>query len=528
MPYFGELFNVYSIGALTSGGAPSVGETITAILNIPEKMPYNTAVDGWVTAIDGDGIPVPDATIALSATGVTFSAATGTTDTNGTFQFTATGTTQGYIAVEATASHGDASFTATKVINVVAGMPPTLYLTATPDNVFLAASGTTNVALRVVNEAGNGVEGAVVSLDEGLMGYGSIDHATVTMDANGKGTMVYTAPTTLPINKHIDVRLSLSVNPTDTYSSGRINTVTQFIVVKNAAASQWHLVEIVGATAYACDNTTNATTISLKTIGETGVAIASETLAISYSNPDVLFNAPTSVVTDANGEADISVQFLGDIDTTATQIWIENMLVANGVGAGLTILYKGATIPTDPVYGGVVTINQAPMMDPDSGDGLNFTIELYDLDGNPPAGTVPVSLVIGQPPQGPTAALENAPEYIYSTLVDYAGLQLFTDLDNGAISTGGYILSDLLNDSEIDALNDGYDSWQALEDDWWTFVDRNNMTAVEIVGGTASFNITSDSIVLSDSIPSIIVAPMAKAGFYVMPDYGNFYWTLEG
>ncbi|MCK4717451.1 MAG: Ig-like domain-containing protein, partial [Thermoplasmata archaeon] len=529
LPHCGELLNVYSIGALTRQEETSVGENLTALLNLSEKIPHGTASDGWVVVIDGDGVPVSGADIILSATGITFSPATGTTDVNGIFQFTATGDSHGYVTVQAQADHGAASFTASKVIHVATGMPPTLYLTTIPDSIFLGAGESTNVNLRVVDQNGNPVEGAVVELDEGVLGYGSVDQSNVTMDANGEGTMVYTAPPTLPINQHLQVRLSLSVRKTVTYPANRINTVTQFIIVKNAAVSQWHFVEIEGATAYACNVATNTTKIMVRATNEIGTGIASETLDISYSNPDVLFAQPSSVITNATGHGNFTIQFMGGIDTNATQIWIENMTAPNGVGGGITILYKRTTVPTDPVYGGVVTINQVPMMDPDSGDGLNFTIELYDLDGNPPAGTVPVSLVIGEPSQGPTAALENAPDHIYSSLWDWTGAQIFTDLDNGSISTGGYFLSDLHNDENISEINDGfYDSWQSLEDDYWTFVDRDNMKAVNVTGGTASFNITSDSIVLSDSIPSIIVAPMAKAGFYVMPDYGNFYWTLEG
>lgn len=54
------------------------------------------------------------------------------------------------------------------------------------------------------------------------------------------------------------------------------------------------------------------------------------------------------------------------------------------------------------------------------------------------------------------------------------------------------------------------------------------MRGMNVVNGEANVMITPDTLVVSDSVPSIIIVPMAKAGFYVTPDQNNFYWVMNG
>ncbi len=529
IPFMGEIFNGYSIAALTKSEAVTpVGEKVTAILNLNDKIDYASGADGKVLVVDGDGKPVAGASVSLQATGLTFHNASGTTDENGVFSFHVQPSAAGYVTVQATATSGENTFTVQKIVQVVKAKPDVLFLTVSPEKVFLTAGETDVITLKVTDQNGDPVEGATVELDEALMGYGSVDHATVTTDASGQATITYTAPDTVPMNKHAEVRLSLTATM-EGYTSDFTSTATQYVVIKNTAASEWQFVKITDVSSFACNATANSTTITFQVIDQDGAGVADQTITVSYSNPDVLFNPPASVVTNATGVANITVQFRGGIDTNATQIWFKNEMVPNGVGAGVTVLYKGTTTPSTPIYGGIVEFNGVPMVDADSGVSLPCTIKLYDIDGNPATGTVPVGLIIGAPPQGSTATMENAPDYLYTSIWDYAGIQVFTSYDSGAISTGGYFLSDLYNDTEINELNDGlYDSWASLQADWWTFVDYNNMSGFEVVNGEATFNITVDNLVLSDNIPSIVVVPLSKAGFYVAPDYSNFYWQIDG
>ncbi|RLA78053.1 MAG: hypothetical protein DRG33_06080, partial [Deltaproteobacteria bacterium] len=530
VPFMGEIINGYSVAALSrSQAAPQIGEEITALLNINDKIQYGAGTTGTVFVFDKNGAPVEGASVSVQGDGFTFEPATGTTDANGTFTFTATPTQTGYLSIQITATSGENSFSTQKTVSVVKGKPDVLFLTASPEKVFLTAGETDTITLKVTDQTGAPAEGAQVILDTGLMGYGTVDHDTVTTGSDGTAQIVYTAPSTLPLNKHAEVRLSLSASK-EGYGSDYTSTVTQYVVVKNTEPSQWQYIKVENVSTFTCNNSTKQTTVVIRVLDQDGSPLSGQTISLMYSNPEVLSSPPESVDTNETGYATFDITFAdGLVNTTATQIWMRNLLVTNGIGAGLTILYKGTNVPESPVYGGIIEYDGTPILDPDSGEGLTFTVKLYDLDGNQPSGTVPVALIIGEPPQGSTAAMENPPDYIYSSLSDYAGIQVFTSLDNGAISTGGYFLSDLYNDSEINELNDGlYDSWQSLQDDWWTFVDYENMKAFNVVDGVASFNITPDDLVLSDSMPSIIVAPMAKAGFYVTPDYSNFYWEVDG
>jgi hypothetical protein len=108
------------------------------------------------------------------------------------------------------------------------------------------------------------------------------------------------------------------------------------------------------------------------------------------------------------------------------------------------------------------------------------------------------------------------------------GIQSSTGWDDSNIISGGYFLSNLLSDPEIDTLNGGlYDSWQALIDDYWTFVDLS-MAAVQVVDGVGYFTLTYDGLVLGDSVPHILVVPNGMMGIYISPDFSNFYWVLNG
>jgi ABC-type transport system substrate-binding protein len=537
--FLGELLNVYSMAELTpAGAAPSVGEQITAALSAPDKFMVGDTVDASVMILDSAGLPFPDADVTISVpptvTTVTLSPSTGTSDASGMFAFTIQASEEAYVAISALAESGTNSFTDTKTVQSVAEVPNILHLTATPGEVFLRVTESTDIALYVQDGNGNDVEGATVSVDEGLVGYGSMTSASVTTDASGAATMTYNAPTDLSqaMNKHLDVRLSIVATKTG-YVPGNTNTVTQFITVFNPTTSDWHFLEIQAVSDYAMEDAppagNNISTITVHAYDAAGANLGSEDISISYTNIGNLVDPVMSEVTNGGGIATFDVQFKDGIDTTATRISIKNDMIPNGVATGVTLLFKGATVPAVPIYGGVINYNTTQLLDPNTAGTLDGTVELYDIDGNPPVGITEVTLVVGQPALGSVATLDTTDPYLYSSLVDYAGIQLFTDGDGSAITSGGYFLSNLMSDAEIGVLNSGsgYPDWQALEDDWWTFVNRS-MTAVNFTDGMGYFTLTYDGLVLGDSVPHVMVVPNGLMGFYVTSDFANFWWTLDG
>jgi hypothetical protein len=533
--FLGELLNVYSMAELVPAGAPpSIGEQITGVLYAPDKFMVGDTVNASVMVLDSKGMPFPDADVTITAPGtVTLSASTGTSDADGMFEFTMQASEEAYLLISALAESAGFDFTDTKTIQSVAEVPGILHLTATPGEVFLRVGESTTIDLYVQDGSGNPVDAATVSVDEGLVGYGSVTNPSVQTAATGMATMTYNAPADLSqaMNKHLDVRLSIVASKTG-YVPGNTNTVTQFITVYNPTASDWHFLEVETVSDFAMDPgppPANAiSTITIHAYDSTGADLASEDVAISYTNIGSLINPVMSVQTDVTGRAVFDVEFDTASDTTATRITMKNDLVPNSVAAGVTLLFKGPTVPAVPIYGGVINYNTTQLLDPNTVGFLEGTVELYDIDGNAPVGDTEVTLVVGQPALGSVATLDTTDPTLYSSLVDYAGIQLATDWDGSSITSGGYFLSNLMSDAEIDALNGGlYTTWQELEDDWWTFVDRS-MTAVTFVDGMGYFSLTYDGLVLGDSVPHIMVIPNGLMGFYVTPDFSNFWWTLDG
>lgn len=533
--FLGELLNVYSMAELTPGDAPpSIGEQITGVLYAPDKFMVGDTVNASVMVLDSSGMPFPDADVTITApASVTLSASSGTSDANGMFEFTMQASEEAYLAISALAESGGVDFTDTKTIQSVAAVPSILHLTATPGEVFLRVGESTDLALMVVDGTGAPVEGATVEVDEGLVGYGSMTSTSVTTDGTGAATMTYNAPADLSqaLNKHLDVRLSIVASKAGTVP-GNTNTLTQFITVFNPSASDWHFLEVETVSDFAMDPgppATNAiSTITIHAYDATGADLASEDVAISYTNIGDLVNPVMSVQTDGTGRAVFDVEFDVASDTTATRITMKNDQVPNSVAAGVTLLFKGTTVPTVPIYGGVIKYNTTQLLDPNTAGILEGTVELYDIDGNPPVGGTEVTIVVGQPALGSVSILDTADPTLYSSLVDYAGIQLSTDWDGSVITSGGYFLSNLMSDAEINALNDGlFPTWQSLEDDWWTFVDRT-MTAVTFTDGMGYFSLTYDGLVLGDSVPHLMVIPNGLMGFYVTADFSNFWWTLDG
>jgi ABC-type transport system substrate-binding protein len=531
IPYFGELLNVYSLGALTKGVVvPPSGEVI-AILNLPDKLPMGMDVAGSVLVINEVGEPIAGADVTMTGDG-TVTPASGMTDAGGLFTFTVSSSNTGWISVNAEATDGTTTFDTARFMNVVPGVPKMVHLQVMPDDLFLGAGESTAVNLLVTDEDGMGVEGVVVELEEGLLGYGSIDPsepAEVTTDVDGMAIMTYTAPDPIPTNKHIEVRLSISPKVMDPYTTENVNTVTQFLVLRNMEPSMWHFAQVTGATQWATNNTSASTDISVKTFDENGDA-TSETLDIFYSNPDVLVNPPSSVTTDASGDGMVTIEFM-DGETTATQVFFENLEVSNAVGAGANILFNGNTTPPANFYGGYFSIAGVPMLDPDAGENLTFDIYLYDVDGEMAMGDVPVSFIVGQPTDGSTAAMVDAPDYMWTSLWDYTGINVFTDSDNGALASGGWFLSNKMSDAQIEAMDGLYTSEEDFFNDWFggPVDELVNMTAMVVTDGHAQVTIEQDVAVLSDNIPNLIVVPGGVAGFYVTgPSYSNYWWEIQG
>ncbi|MCK5291477.1 MAG: Ig-like domain-containing protein [Thermoplasmata archaeon] len=539
--YLGELLNVYTMGELTPLGEEEVaGDEVTAMLFAPDKILMAVDMNASVVVVDGTGAPIEGADVTLTASeNLTLSATSGTTDASGVFEFTMKAPVEGYNSLDATAAFGGNDFTYSKTIQCVKGIPNILFLDVTPEMTFLRVGENTVVHMNVTDGYGIAVQDASIKLDVGLMGYGSIDSATVPTNASGYGTMTYTAPADLDqaLNKHLEVRLSLTATKTG-YLTTNANTWTQFITIYNPTPNDWQFVEVQTVTDYAMDSVSNISTVTIHAFDMAG-NVNGGAIHITYTNEDVLFNTVTDVTTNGAGLANFPVQFLDGIDTNATRITFQNETIPNSVAASLTLLYKGTTIPTPALYGGLISFAATPLLDPNGAGTLDFDVSLYDIDGNVPLGVTDAAIVIGEPPLGVVAGLDMTAPESYNALWDYSGLQLGTMYDESAMISGGYFRADLMSDAEINTLNDGlYATWQELYDDEWTFlgehffglstVNHTTMVGADITDGVGTFTVSAADLVLGDSVPHILVVPNGKMGFLVTSDYSNFYYWLEG
>ncbi|MCK4444045.1 MAG: hypothetical protein KAW09_05845, partial [Thermoplasmata archaeon] len=234
--FLGELLNVYTMGELTPAGAPpTVGDQITAMLFAPDKIHVDWDTVASVMVLDGGGLPLSGADVTLATLPwVNLTPSNGISNSSGVFEFTINTPQEGYFYLSAMATFGGYDFTDFKTLQAVKSVPNILHLSVTPASVFLRVTESTTLSLKVVDGLGNPVDSATVTLDEGVMGYGTVDSPTKITDLMGQATMIYSAPSDLSeaLNRHLKVRLSLSAWKTGYYASNT-NTATQYITVYN-------------------------------------------------------------------------------------------------------------------------------------------------------------------------------------------------------------------------------------------------------------------------------------------------------
>jgi ABC-type transport system substrate-binding protein/protocatechuate 3,4-dioxygenase beta subunit len=529
IPYFGELLNVYSLGALSSEVTPPTIEEVNVLLNVPEKLALGMPIAANAVVFDGEGKPIEGADVTMSGDNLVFTPATGTTDADGTFMFDVEGTKHTYVTITVDVDDGGTTAALSRIVSVVAPTPDIAFLYVQPAALFLAPGESTDVDMYLLMANGDPLEGVTIELDEGLMGYGSVDTTTVTTDASGYGKMVYTAPASFPMNKHIQVRLSLSAAITEDYTVSNVNTVTQFLVLYNEAPSMWEFIQIEDVTKIACNATDNVTDVTVMVSDENGDPVDGATITAMYSNMDAIEAADDTMVTNATGHAVFNVDWDETADTNATQVTFKNEAITNGVGTSVSLLFKGATMMD--LYGGYIKLKTAgtPMLDPDTAGDLTWEVHVMDLDDMP--ADTDISFIVGEPSDGSTAAMVDAPDHVWTSLWDYAGINIFNDADKSTMATSGYFLTNRMTDDDLAAIpNNLYTTWDFAYNDWYGGVvdELENMTAVQVTGGMWEVSVERDTVVLSDNVPSLLVVPNGKAGFYCTPDYANFWWQMEG
>jgi len=511
LPYYGSLLiaggNIYTLanlqrtGAVTPGGATA---TVNTGLSAPGNVGVGETASGYVIAVDNDGNPVSEATVAMTVTPVSgttetvsVSPTSGTTSATGVFEFTITGETSGYSFLKATVTKGGVSANDTATVQAVTEYPKTLYMAVKPDKPALGLGETTNVHLYVTDENGDPVEGANLTIDQNLVGYGYVEDLYSLTDANGHAMTVYHAPATAPEkNAHMMLTLSYSV-ALEGYSWA--NAAAATLIVMTYDPPDWTMARVDSVTTTALDSTSNQTTITVQVVDDEGTPQADHTLSVTYSNESMVFDlaSVSSVTTDGTGIATLNLQLKDMADSKALRVTFLNTSVTNAVGTTVTLTYVGTTPPAAEMYGGYITYTQAAQYMGPLGS-LDVTVWVWDSAGNPADG-INASLMIGAVPYG---SLTWTDAVNYDSLWDYMGIAVSTFADGFGGSTGGPF------NSWFD-----YDSWAfwgpgpTEEGQWYFSWYWGDMTGVPITAGSFTFNLYGVDVAHADAISSIMVVP---------------------
>lgn len=508
IPFLGDIFgpgsNIYSLANLQLSGAagPAGGATQTVNLGIslPNNVGKGKTVSGHVIAIDNLGSPVSGATVTLSsasvaggASTVTVAPASGTTDANGVLAFTVTGTGSGYSYINASTTVGSVTSTDSTTILSSPEMPETLYLSVKPAKQVLRPDETTLVDLYVKDEAGANVQGANITIDPNLIGYGSMQGGVsyVLTDASGHATMTYVAPATITdLNTHLTTQLSFQVSK-DGY--GWTNAAAANLLIYNEAAPNWVMARVNTVSTTALSNTGNVSTITIEAVDDSGAALANHRMTVSYSDASKVVAPTTVVTTNAGGIATLTVQMKNMAASGALKVTIANTSVLNSVAASVTLTFVGSTPPAAELYGGYMTFAEPAQYIHPLGS-VDVTAHVWDSAGAPVDGVM-AALIVGATPYG---TLTWSDDINWDSTWDGIGISIVTSEDKG-----NYVTSGPLN-TPFD--EDNYWEWY-YDAGGWLWWEWGDMTGVEITGGEFTTTVYGVDVTHLDQVGGIWLVP---------------------
>jgi hypothetical protein len=516
IPFTGSIWaagaNYFLMSELTpvgiSGGVAGATASVNAGLSIPGKVLNGESVSGYVLVIDNKGAPVSGATVAITVTGdsgaptATVSPVSGTTGATGLVNITLTGTGDGLNTVNVTASKGGVtSAFVTGLIRSVEAVPKTLHLSIEPAKYVMAPAESIDVNVVVTDEAGDPVPAATVNIDVTQLGYGSVDTDSVITDADGMGTIVYTAPP-MPetsLNMHLPVSLSMNVSKVGyTVMTEPISN----IMVKVDLAPDWRIAAVssVDRTDLSAANPTS--NIVIAATDSEGNPLANENLSISYSNISMVSSPQTYTITNGAGMGLVTVTMNALTDSAALGVTVVNASVVNAAPAAVTLTCVGTTPPAAEMYGGYITYNTTKYLDPLA--HMTVTAHVWDSSGTPADG-VNASLIVSGTPYG---SLVYTDAVVYDSTWDGVGINVVTSADGSNVVTSGpmtdgAIYAESVKPATGDPLPPG---------------------GLPITAGTATFEIFGDDVAHVDVIGDIFVVPEG-AGFFNGTTAG---WQIDG
>jgi hypothetical protein len=342
-----------------------------------------------------------------------------------------------------------------------------------------------DVDLLVTDVNGDPFEGATVSIDPYLLGYGSINPTSVQTGADGTALMTYTAPTANLPGQHMLVQLAAAVShPQHT----RVNLAVSQIVVYNDAAPDWILTSIDSVTTTALTPTDPTTTITVVLTDDEGTPIQGEMLDIEYSDASrvssPVYETPATAV-DGTTSFDVTMADTGE--SGAVRVTIGMMTVANGIHDTVTLTYADpADVLGTDYYGGYIQYDLTKFVE--AWGSIHVTAYVFDQNGDPADG-VNASVII---PAASAGQMMEWDFYEFNPLWEWVGATLETSVDGQNLPAAGACATPM-------------DGAQNLEyfDFWYGYAP----VGVTLTGGVYEMDLYGGDVASLDLITDIFVMP---------------------
>ncbi|MDI3320338.1 beta strand repeat-containing protein [Pinibacter soli] len=328
------------------GGVPSVnvpGTKITVTKN--DANADGVAVDNvTVHVTDANGFPVAGATIDFAKSGsATFVGTTTlTTDANGDATISLTSTVAGITNVTAKVNGTDIINGSPAKANFKSGSVdvnnPATKITVVKDSAFADGVDADSIKVHAVDANGNPVAGATVVFTK-KDGNGIVTGTvTVVTDANGDATIGITS------NNPGEINVSASINGTPLTNNSPVkisfrpaidftNALTTISVVKDSAIADNIAVNMV----------------KVHLVDAAGNAVANVQVDFNVASGTAIIVSPMPVVTDANGDAIISLTS-GAVNEASITAKVKGIAITNGSPAKLHFIAQSIDIIVAKVF----------------------------------------------------------------------------------------------------------------------------------------------------------------------------------
>ena len=445
----GTVFNTFSLGLLTPNN--SWGNIkVHLLITMPNQMLVGDNVTAKVTVINGEGMILKNAevNISTSSSAISIYPKSGKTDANGVFYFHIKGMSSDMGYINVTAQYNGSLGWNEELVNVygVSALSARVYAS----KMSLSPGEESNLTVSVVDQDGNPVEGANVSVDTEVVGYGSVTPTSAITDSNGVATFTYHAPTAADMdgkykNMHTIGKLVFHVSKSGYEYS---NTPMLQLITYNDNPSDWHIYRVINASTYTVSPTIGySTTIYVKAMQPDGTPLANEYIPVKYSDQSYIKDGPNAIETNATGIAKLTVTFNSGMDTKPIYIDFTNTSLLNVVSDRVDILYyDGYSMPSTELYGGLIQINTSFILEKNSKTPVK--VYLYDKDGNPAGenSKIPLAVVVSGTTDGQLLNLFDYTNYNnsqsdpgkynawFNSAWYYTGIGIYTPYDNIATS----------------------------------------------------------------------------------------------